>query len=403
MFNRRAIHNMEAYDKTRKAFMKLLCYAKLTGLTLFGEAILIEENTSIETMCTDGKRIYYAPAWVLSNPEENVMFDGLHEWLHIFGNHVGRRGSRDKDGWNYAADVRVAHDGSRIMKKTRPNWTLPADHIPAFPWAESLTVEQIYEEVMRQAAAPKPEPRKGKPRPDLLDEAPKGASPPDDGGPPEERDERFKSKFADNLVQAVAAIELAGQSVKELYGDETHKRIVEITRGSVPWGRLLNGRLCTELGKEALSWWPPNKRYFPELILPSLRAKKEKHLVLPIDISASITPDLINKFSAEIAPAVARAKKTTILTFDAVIREEIVVKDPRHALRDIKFLTGAHSHTSVTEVFDWVDRNDPTAIATLTDGLIILPKKRYPHAHWVIPRGGRAQPWGHNYFMELAW
>lgn len=396
MFNLRTVKDQEAYDKTRKAFIKLLIYAKLTGLTLFGESILIEENSSIDTMATDGKRLYYSPAWVLKKSEDSVMFDGLHEWLHIFGNHVGRRGTRDKKRWGFAADVRVAWDGRNIMQATRPAWQLDADHIPPLDWAKNLTVEQIYDRL-------KPEDMPKEAKPDLLDGPPVGASP--EEGPVEERDEHFKQKFAESLAQAVAALEMTNVDIKKMYGETIHERLIEIMRGTVPWGRLLNSRLCTDLGKETMSWYPPNRRYFPELILPSLRSKKEKSLLIAFDLSGSVASnkDLLSKFASEITPAAQRAQRTTILTFDAVIREEITTRDPRAILRDLKFSTGAHSYTSVRPVFDWVDKHKPTSVAILTDGLIELPDSSYPATHWVLPRGGREQPWGHNYIMELAW
>jgi predicted metal-dependent peptidase len=387
MFDLRTVTDKEAHERVRKAMLDLLVYGKLAGLVLLGESVLIKESEAVRTMATDGRSLFYAPSWVRGKPRASIMFDLLHEFGHIFGNHVGRRGTRDKDRWGYAADVRVAHDTLRILRKMKPDWQLDADHIPAHPWAADLTVEQIYDKLPAEQQPPKNE--------DLLDPAPQQQT--------KESQDEFLRKFSEALAQAAAAVEMTGTNIEKDYGKAFDARLRDVIRGTVPWGRMLQGRLIGELGRDVATYAPPNKRFLPEIILPTYKAKMERELVLLIDVSASIDKDLISKFSAEITPAALRAKRTLIITFDAVIRETVEVKDPRRALESVKFITGGHSYTSVVDAFAMIDKRKSAAIAALTDGYILLPERPYPRTNWVMPRGGKPQPWGHNYFMELAW
>lgn len=387
MIKQSTVTNREALEAIRKSMLDLLIFAKLAGLVLLGEAVTIEEDTSIKTMATDGRSLFYAPSWVLKKSRPSIMFDLLHEFLHIFGNHVGRRGTRNRDRWGVAADIRVAWDALKILRATKPDWKLDADHIPAHAWAETLTVEQIYDRL--------PEDQEPPPNMDLLDpaEAKKG----------KESDDQFLQKFTENLAQAVAAVEMSGTSIKDVYGSSIDERLKQILKGAIPWGRLLQGRIIGELGQETSTWAPPNRRWFPEIMLPSRRAKHERELVLGFDVSTSVGQDLIDKFASEVKPAMMRAKKTTIITFDQVVRECITVKDPRNAFKNLKLSSGAHSYTSVVGLFEEVDKRRPSAVAILTDGHVHLPTKRYPATHWVVPQGGARLPWGRHYTLEFAW
>lgn len=387
MIKESTIKDREANAKLRKALLDLLIYGKLAGLVLLGEAVQIEEREDITTMATDGRSLFYAPSWVRKKPKPSIMFDLLHEFLHIFGNHAGRRGTRDRARWNTAADIRVAHDALRIMRAKKPDWQLDADHVPAYPWAADLTVEQIHDLLPADQAAPKNE--------DLLDPAPEKKT--------QVSQDQFLQKFTENLAMAAAAVEVGGESLKDVYGSMVHDRLKELLRGSVPWGRLLQGRLIGALGHDTAVWLPPNRRWFPEIMLPSRRATHERELLLGVDISASVTQDLINKFASELKPALQRARKTTVVTFDAVIRETVEVKDPRRVFDSIKFASGSHSYTSVVPLFELVDARRFSAVAILTDGHVRLPARRYPDTHWIVPRGGATLPWGHHYTLEFAW
>ena len=65
------------------------------------------ERNDIETMCTDGKNIFYSLPFVntLSVIENATVL--VHEIMHIVDKHHIRMGNRDPKLWNFACDLKV--------------------------------------------------------------------------------------------------------------------------------------------------------------------------------------------------------------------------------------------------------------------------------------------------------
>jgi predicted metal-dependent peptidase len=377
----------EAAQKVRDCVIDLLFQSPLFGLTVLGSAIRVKENAAIKTMQTDGRSIWYSPAWVLRKPRPSIMFDILHEALHVFGNHPARRGERDPKAWGYAVDVRVAHDALRICRARGP-WELDADHIPALAWAKDLSAEEIYERLRKD---PERVPKDFESDIKDCEETP-------------EQEQEFKRKLVQDLSQAQIAEEQGSKGpIAETYGSAIWERLQELKRCEVPWHVLLQGRLCAAMGHELATWVPPNRRWFPEIALPSRKGSQEDELLLGVDVSGSITDDDLARFRACIMPAARRAKKTTVVTFDAEVRETITTTRPENILRNLRFKSGSHSHTDVRGVFHEVDKRRPSAVAIITDGYITLPEKPYPRTHWILKPSGVLLPWGKNYRLHHSW
>lgn len=382
----------DAAERIRECAIQLLMRSRLFGLMILGSAIRVRESFEIERMCTDGRTIWYHPAWVKQKPAASIMFDLLHEGLHVYGNHPARRGDRDPQHWNWAADARVAHDGLAICRAVGP-WDLDADHIPNYGWTLNLSVEQIYDRVVKDSKKFVPKGYKS----DLIE-------------PKETPDEsaEFRRKLTQDLAQGQIAEEeqqLAGskKTIERVYGSRLWERLQELKRCEVPWNLLLQGRLCAAFGHDTSAWVPPNRKWFPEIAIPSRKGSQEEELLLGVDVSGSIDNADLARFRACILPAARRAKKTTVVTFDAVVRERFTTARPQHLLKNITFQTGAHSYTDVRGVFEEVDARRPTAVAILTDGFIKLPDKPYPHTHWILKPGGAEQPWGRHYRFHTSW
>ncbi len=395
MIKESTITNPRAFESFRFALRQLLIFAPIAGLTLLGSSVEVCEDEGCGTMATDGRKVYYAPSWVLRRTDvlRSNINDILHEFLHVFYNHPSRRGSREPRLWNYACDVRVAHDCIKILSRDGAPWQLEPDHVPALPWAVDLSAEQIYDVLKQEEFEP---PKEYKP--DFQD-------------PPAETEEQaqaFCQAFTASVVQATAAASLlhkgSDDEIKKKYGSYFYDRLVALRQGRLSWGRILQGDVVGELGKAYATWSPPNFRYYPVSISPSTRSLRERLLIVGVDVSSSIDNQLIQVFSSNIASAAMRAVKTLVITFDEVVREVIETKDPRTLLRKLTFKSGSHSYTSTLGLFEIAEKRRPSAIAVLTDGLIVIPKKPVPGTHWAIPKDrGHAQPWGKNHFMESSW
>ncbi len=415
----------EALKLLTSAIHELLIRFPLAGLSCLGGAVVIVEALNIKTLETDGREIRYSPVWIRNITKRARILDILHEWLHVFFNHVIRCSDRDPRVWNIACDIIVVREACDILtKESGEVWSPPEDGVIPPEWAKGMTAEQIYDTLMKDRSLIKTVKKPKRKDAGSPTTGPFTATVPDTSGDddeilnskdfdyasakekadkPEDEDQFYRS-FSEELAQAALILSHTKQkTVTDLFGPVIGSRLDVVLRGKLPWGRLLKGDLVQKFGSDFASFAPPSRKHWPDVILPSLKARMEKILILAIDDSASVGERVHREFVANVMPAAMRAEKTIVITFDQVVREEIHIKNPKSILTQVKFLTGGHSYTSVKGVFEIVDRIKPTAIAVETDGYVELPDKSYPNTLWCIPRNGKPQPWGRNYIMDISW
>lgn len=134
--------------------------AFFSSLALFAQ---FEASTHLPTAATDGRTIFVNPAFFGAlTPDEQ---DGLlaHEVLHAALLHIGRRGGRDPQLWNVAADIVI--NGMLI----KDGYSLPQGGLRN-QQLEHLSVEEAYEKLLQQQEQPAPADA------DLLDQAPDDAA-----------------------------------------------------------------------------------------------------------------------------------------------------------------------------------------------------------------------------------
>src|SRR5882762_5729724 len=69
--------------------------------------LTFEEDESVETMATDGKRLIYAPSFLdATNAKEHIGVIA-HEVMHCAFQHHTRRKGRDTNIWNVACDYAI--------------------------------------------------------------------------------------------------------------------------------------------------------------------------------------------------------------------------------------------------------------------------------------------------------
>jgi predicted metal-dependent peptidase len=415
LINEASFTSKEALRLVNDAVFDLILRAELMGLSLMGEAIKILQDDSIKTMCTDGRTIRVSSEWLSKNGLRGNVFDLLHEWLHCFGNHVARRGSRDPSLWNIACDIWVVKTASEILSRPNDAWDPPKDGVQPPKWAEGLSVEEIYDKLKseqdqrKSSGLTSPGPLRSASQSSSSDPSSEIQSGKDfDYKSAEEATEQeeqdFVDQFTNELAQAQLIMEMSsGQSVEDRYGSKVSSRITEVLRGTVPWSRLLRGDLIDKLEKQHATWSPPRRKYYPLIPLPSYQSTKTRKLVLSIDVSASVGEKMMKAFISNTMPAALRADETIVITFDQVIREVVHTRRPKDILNQVKFLQGAHSYTDVRPVFDMIREINPSAVAILTDAYLSYPDDPYRDAIFVVPRGAGTPPWGKVYVMEESW
>jgi predicted metal-dependent peptidase len=149
-------------------------------------------STTCPTAATNGHNVFFNEAFLRSLPSPQI--DGLllHEVLHAALMHGLRRGVRDANLWNVAADIVV--NGMIIEQGA---FELPDGGLRD-PKLEHLSVEEIYELLLKEA-----EPRSC-PNLDLLDSSSQTGNSCDDGGATSSpgMENPFDPQAGDSLSQA---------------------------------------------------------------------------------------------------------------------------------------------------------------------------------------------------------
>jgi predicted metal-dependent peptidase len=168
--------------------------AFLTALALFAR---FQASTQLPTAATDGRDVFLNPEFFarLAPPERDGLL--LHEVLHAALLHVARRGGRNPQLWNIAADIVV---NGIIL---REGYELPPGGV-VDRRLEQFSVEEVYELLLREG--------KQRPPPEIADlvetppGAPEGAAEGAEGEQKRAADERYWQQARQQAeMQAAAA------------------------------------------------------------------------------------------------------------------------------------------------------------------------------------------------------
>ncbi|MFM7541230.1 MAG: VWA-like domain-containing protein, partial [Planctomycetota bacterium] len=154
--------------------------------------------------------------------------------------------------------------------------------------------------------------------------------------------------------------------------------------------------LSAFMGRDEFSRGRPNRRWMGEgLVVPGCHDEKVGRVVVALDTSGSMSPELLGEVIAEIKPLMEQVLDLDLVVADAKV-QEVVSLDALPAWLGRGEAAGGGG-TSHVPVFEWVARkgNPPDLFIGLTDLHTELPPRRpnYPIL-WVVPeRHGQAE-WG---------
>lgn len=135
-----------------KARARLLVRAPFIGSMALGLAWV--NAPDIGTMATDGRSVWFNPGWCEAHGVEKTMGTIAHEVLHVVNRHHLRRGERNGELWNVAADLLI----NRLLDDDK--YLLPPDG-----WFDrdrryaGLSTETIYARLREQQQAQLPNDR----------------------------------------------------------------------------------------------------------------------------------------------------------------------------------------------------------------------------------------------------
>lgn len=320
-------------------------------------------DASIPTAGTNGKEIRYNPDFFMSLTPNERVFLIMHETLHVVFLHMTRLEEREHKKWNMAGDY-VINDFLIRMGLDMPSGGL---HDSLY---RDMSTEEVY---------------------DILDKENVDTSNfqmdiTQGNGTPEQ----VKAEIDDILVRASVQAQMSDNNPGNMPG-EIEIYLKGLTNPTVPWDRLL-AKFMNSLAKTDYTFKKPNRRFFPEAILPSQLGYDLDNITVAIDTSGSISDEQFHQFISETYAILKqlKPKELTLLQFDWQIRAEDKITGPAD-LKNVQF-TGKGG-TRIDELIQWAADNKPTALLVFTDGYFRNPNPdpKIP-IFWIIHSNENYEP-----------
>lgn len=301
-------------EKLTKAKAGLILSQPFFATILLGQQIV--ETDKVPTMATDGETIFVNTAWAEQLSHAEISFVLAHEVLHCVFEHMHRRGPRDPEKWNVAADYVINEILVREQIGQMPKLGL---HDPSLVAQGNGTAEGVYNCLPNQPPPPKNSQggKPGKPGNYPSPGQPGGAM--DqllDSAPDESTRNAKAAEMRVRIIQAKNAAKAAGKLSAGL------ERLVDAaTKSKVDWRAVLR-RFLSERCKTDYSFAKPKRRFLAEdLCLPSLVGEKIGVVAIAVDCSGSIDEKQLALFSGEINGILedTGAREIAIIYFDAEV------------------------------------------------------------------------------------
>ena len=330
---------------------------------------------------TDGTSLRYDPEYINGLTTEQCTGLIASTILHPAFLHHTRRGERDKEKWNRAADFAIAG----IMAGT--NMAMPdvINHNPAY---DGMSAEHIYtllpdspknnEGNGGQCVSgggvddmPNPNSGKGDGNKDGDGENDDNAGNGQGQQPPSQADlNESEREWKQALAQAAHA---AKQQGKLPAGME--RLISDLLEPSQNWKEILQ-RFMNEKAPDDFSWSRPNRRFIAGgLYLPSMMSTTSGEVVVCVDTSGSIGAKELAEFGGEIQSICSdlKPKKVYVIYCDAAVNK--VVEFGPHD--DVVLEAVGGGGTSFKPPFKYIEDNDlnPRCLVYLTDGYGDFPNE----------------------------
>ncbi len=368
----------------------------------------IEEEVKgrTRTMATDGRSIFYHKDYVQGCTDQELVGLFAHEVMHPAMQHHTRRGNRDPQLWNEAADYAI----NPILAEA--GFVLPGAPLES-PQYRGMTAEQIYE-VLKDARhdgdgeqAPEDDGSRNQggsntkdggngTGDDPRDDNPNGAERPGavfDAPDPAQQEAEWQVA----LKQATQAAQMMGQ----LPGGIA-LAVEKIMKPRIDWRAILR-RFVQQSATADYSWRMPNRRYIAGgLYLPEIRSEAMPAIVVVVDSSAS-TSTVLPTFKAELQSIVEECQPESTIVIMADAKVQRVDRFERGEA--IAFNVEGFGGTDFRPAFEHVDREElcPACLIYLTDADGVYPDEpsTYPTL-WAITTPDRHAPWGETVTIDVT-
>ena len=393
--------------------------------------LVAEEDYTIPTAATDGKRLYYNPHFIKKMKETHRNWVIAHEVLHPALKHIWRRNNRNAEKWNYACDYAIHWIMMQFLQSQNGNTKSKMEMPPGClydPKYDGMSAEEIYNLLPNdfkdnaqfgQGGPPQSEGQggSGQSQPgqnpgqqgagggDGEDSDGQGMTPLDDHSkwykPDTQNNKEAKAtQWEGNLI---AAAEASKHKFKGDMPGFLQKLLKSLTEPQKDWRVLLHEFIQQEINDYSFN--PPDRRYSDcDFFLPDFNDTVDlvKDLLFFIDTSGSMSDNEIRACFSEIAGAIHQFSGKLfgkVGFFDAVAYGLTDFDDVGHDITKIRPVGGGG--TSFAAPFEYIDKNLPdteiAGIIMLTDGECNFPDEKVAKGVpvlWVFTNKDKTSPWG---------
>ena len=333
----------EAEQALSKAKIRMMMRQDAVFLTTVCLSLKQTITDTVPTAATNGLTLLFNPDFLLSLTIDEQVFVLLHETLHAALTHPSRAKGRDAALWNEACDYVVNSVLIDDMGMTMPKCKGLYD-----TQYKGLSVEEIY--IMLQKNPDKQS------KPNGLGQ---------DLSVPESPTEDVKAQMDDILVRASLQSKMANQKAGSIPGD-LQIYIDKLLNPRLSWEQLLR-RFMNAFAKTDTSFNKPNRRYFPDHILPTQYGHALDEIAVAVDTSGSISEEEFQHFIAETHTILKRLKpkKISFIQFDHKLQG---IDEVRTAADLMKVKFSGRGGTNIEPVIDWAAEHKPVCLIIFTDG-----------------------------------
>ena len=344
--------DQKIYDDAAEA----LKIAKITMMmqrdTAFYTAILfsLKQNITeeIPTAATDGRTLLINPAFFWDLPLNERITLLAHEVLHVALDHMHRRGNRNPELWNVAADYVINYC------LVAANYKLPAGGLYDSQYA-NMTTEQVYALLDKKSNQ---EQQKLISQCNIDVQYPEQAK---DPGNAVTQDE-----VTDIILRATTQAKAMGQSPGSIPG-EIDINLQRTLNPPLPW-KIILPRYLTEFSKDNYTFKRPNRRFMPDFYLPTAHSEAICNLAICVDTSSSVEDHQFNDFITKIyeMQKMMKPKKISIMAFNTQFVSEQELDEYDDPFKKLKFK--GRGGTRIQPAHEWIAKNKPTVAIIFTDG-----------------------------------
>lgn len=293
----------------------------------------------LPTAATNGRAIWFNPYAYLALSPGKQLSRLLHETWHPALLHLDRVGNRNPSKWNAACDYFINLMLTDAGYEKIDTWLWD-------PQYRGMSADEIYKALPEDEEVPP-------------DEA--------DMEPPKDEPDRIDLQIHMDqvLIRAVMHSKMAGDKPGSIPG-EVETYLDKLMNPILPWNRILLKHMHA-LNKSGYTWKKPNRRFFPDHHLPSLRGSALDEIASFVDISGSVSDQDFCQTVSEVHQVIKgfRPKLMHFGQFDTAIKSVRKIKTVK-ALMETQF-TG-RGGTLIRPVIDWIAENKPKLTLIFTDG-----------------------------------